>query len=233
MRIKSTFHDYYDVAQAQGQDQSLVLVRKEEMHAVADVQELPSAHAWLANALRSRMPKARWAQHPTQPPGELSLNPGLILFAGKLYPFMDVHSRFTAKEERGYYFDKERFDKARGFVKARVKPQTGVPDWRKTMTFAEFFAQSGSDALQGLATQHRLPIAMLQLGHSTVLTLNPVLRSVEFFKKLDAWQAYQELSMFMGNLAAPEKGGLEPSNSLKVAKHGFDEWSFRTMPAPR
>ena len=66
-----------------------------------------------------------------------------------------------------------------------------------------------------------------------LIELNPKLAKYEFFKKLAAWQAFQELSMFLGNLAAPDKTTVQLSEKDRINQHGFDNWSFRTRSQAR
>jgi hypothetical protein len=71
--------------------------------------------------------------------------------------------------------------------------------------------------------------------HEPVWRVNPAnLRSMEFYKALDAFTAHQELSMWIGGvlsgLARPMVAITD--DRVKAAKHGFDEWSFRKPPSP-
>lgn len=54
------------------------------------------------------------------------------------------------------------------------------------------------------------------------------LRSLQFQKVMDPFTLFQELSMFVSNL--PKDGPLMvqiTDPDIKIAKHGFDKWSFR------
>jgi len=63
------------------------------------------------------------------------------------------------------------------------------------------------------------------------LIINPLLKDYEFYKIFDAFQAFQEVSMFMGGvLGRGEKEITEVADKYKIAQHGFDKWSFRKMP---
>lgn len=62
-------------------------------------------------------------------------------------------------------------------------------------------------------------------------TINPLLKEYEFYKIFDAFQAFQEISMFMGGvLGRGEKEIAVVADKYKIAQHGFDKWSFRKMP---
>lgn len=53
------------------------------------------------------------------------------------------------------------------------------------------------------------------------------LEGIQFYKKLDAWTAAQEISMWVGNLGSPERNIVELDNDTRAAKHGMDKTSFR------
>ena len=61
--------------------------------------------------------------------------------------------------------------------------------------------------------------------------INPLLKDYEFYKVFDAFQAFQEISMFMGGvLGRGEKEIVEVADKYKITQHGFDKWSFRKEP---
>lgn len=63
---------------------------------------------------------------------------------------------------------------------------------------------------------------------------NANLRKLEFFKLFNADQAYQELRMWMSNLAQPEKVIPVPDNKTMVEIKGFDpRYSFRKEPTKK
>lgn len=61
--------------------------------------------------------------------------------------------------------------------------------------------------------------------------INPILKNYEFYKVFETFTAFQEISMFIGGvLGSGEKDIIEISDKHKIAKHGFDKWSFRKEP---
>lgn len=67
-----------------------------------------------------------------------------------------------------------------------------------------------------------------------VFTINPNLKEWEFYKVVDAFTAFQEISMFIGGvLGTGEKEIIEVADKHKIAQHGFDEWSFRREPTKK
>jgi len=58
------------------------------------------------------------------------------------------------------------------------------------------------------------------------------LKGLDFFRKLDPVQAFQEIQMWVGGtLPRPGPPMVEiTDDKMKAAKHGMDKWSFRKMP---
>ena len=58
--------------------------------------------------------------------------------------------------------------------------------------------------------------------------VNPLLKDYEFYKVFDSFQAFQEISMFLGGILGRGEGKIiEVDDKYKIAQHGFDKWSFR------
>ncbi len=59
--------------------------------------------------------------------------------------------------------------------------------------------------------------------------LNPTLKDYEFYKIFDAFQAFQEIQMFLGGvLGSGEKEMVQIEDKYKIVQHGFDlKTSFR------
>lgn len=66
-------------------------------------------------------------------------------------------------------------------------------------------------------------------GKKEKFIVNPNLSTYEFYKVFDSYQAFQEISMFIGGvLGNNEKQIIEVSDKNKIEQHGFDyNWSFR------
>ena len=61
------------------------------------------------------------------------------------------------------------------------------------------------------------------------------LKHYEFQKRLDPYQAFQELSMFIGGVL-PRQGNpmIElTGEKIMLNKHGFDKWTFRKQPSAK
>jgi len=65
-------------------------------------------------------------------------------------------------------------------------------------------------------------------SHMPKFFINPLLKDYEFYKVFDTFQAFQEVSMFMGGvLGAGEKEITEVQDKYKITQHGFNKFSFR------
>ena len=54
------------------------------------------------------------------------------------------------------------------------------------------------------------------------------LKDYEFYQRVDAWSAMQEISMWVsGVLPSSARPMVQIADKDKIAKHGFDKWSFR------
>lgn len=235
MRIISKFQDYYDAGMAQGQDRSLVFLRE---HQEVRIDATPFESAGLeslAKALQKRLPRFVSSGRLGSAIRDCCQHPGLVLFAGRLYPYVKVTLEYTEigrPSAYRFFYDE---DSLKGFY-AEIGRNLALPKRRSwgddgRQTWDEFFPLNGNRDLEAEAIKHRLPVVALTLeGGPSLMHINPQLKQLEFYRCLDTWQAYQELSMFVGNLAQPDPVMAKISEKQKVAKHGFDEWSFRTMP---
>ena len=70
----------------------------------------------------------------------------------------------------------------------------------------------------------------IAIAHPEGMALNPSLKDWKFFKYWDAPTCMQEISMFVGNMSAPEKAPVAMDDKYRVHSHGFNEQSFRKQP---
>ena len=60
---------------------------------------------------------------------------------------------------------------------------------------------------------------------------NPCLKELGFFQVKNAYEAYQDISMFLGGVMGTDARPMVQLSDKEVhQKHGFDKWSFRKMP---
>lgn len=240
MRIISKFHDYYDAVQTQGQDRTMVFVREEQEFSQAHREKrCPPVYANFLAQMAGQAPRVRDLRKASERYSRVFISAGVILFAGRLYPFAEATCALRgslASEPSRFIYDfqelvallaEHNFD-----LEESDRPKYSY--WRGTQTWSwkEFFALSGSERMMDEAVSQRWAILSWE-ARGDMLRICPRLHDLQFFRKLDAWQAYQELSMFLGNLAAPERNTVQIEDKYRIAQHGFDKWSFRRPPAQR
>jgi hypothetical protein len=252
MRIISKWRDYYDSLQ-NPQDKDMTFVRhlefldkKDKHYDVIDRHNLPSSdHSYFKPR---QTPLQQWdffkdAHGQINKPyyiGHLSgyRAEGLI-FCGKLYSGLSYREYWGAGYDapRIYYWDAEHFlkDHAPHAHKAKFS-------WvRKTQSSAEkalekIFSVTEHPRFIDACFDLKTPLIGLlnndeYRGQGRFVCKNPRLDRYQFYRKMDAHQTFQEISMFIGgvlsNIDLPEPA----TNKVKIEAHGFDyKDSFRKGP---
>lgn len=111
--------------------------------------------------------------------------------------------------------------------------------------FRRSFTREKIDALFALNGQetdvegHQFYKAPVIAGHTqynpwnlelqaTKCEINPCLADLEFYKVMDPYTAWQQLSMFIpGVLGSSDPNTIEIDDKLRAEAHGMDNWSFR------
>lgn len=168
----------------------------------------------------------------------LKLTTGIVLFVGKPHLFFktertlkaaplgapaevrfiyDLHELDALLKEHG---SKSLFERERASRWSRFREKSwALSAWElaHSKTFVE------------LATELQAPIVLIESKHKCVTY--PKLADVHFYKAVEPWQAYQELSMFLGNIAAPDRVPVTIADKDRAQQHGFDmKYGFRTRP---
>ena len=60
-----------------------------------------------------------------------------------------------------------------------------------------------------------------------MLVVNGILKDFDFVKLFDPYQAFQELQMYLSNIAVPLKPIPEIDDVTMAEAKGFNKWSFR------
>lgn len=116
-----------------------------------------------------------------------------------------------------------------------------VQDWVAHYSKVDAFNGNNAKQLESLQAWLAAPVPDLYVqalasevsvavAHANGMALNPSLKDWRFFKYWDASTCMQEISMFVGNLSAPEKNVVVTEDKYRVISHGFDEQSFRKQP---
>lgn len=85
-----------------------------------------------------------------------------------------------------------------------------------------------------LFNKYKTPIYLINSqANETILDTGPLLKDYNFQSVMDPYTAYQELVMWIGNLATNEYPPQITDNIVMRDKKGFDKWSFKTRPTKK
>lgn len=219
MRIISPFKDYYDCVQSQGQDLSLIYNRQpEEIISKTRVFSFVSLLNRWGSDIVSRVEVVGFCGHvhpvlKIHKPGDARVKPVLCYLIEEVDAFVEQH--FKPLEIERYYADKRR------------------SYWSERWTYTPhkalvaFFAEARQRAGDFVYLFDKAPVFRCREGRETTLTYNACLKEVEFYRQVDPFTAYQEIQMFWGGRAAPEKPIPKIDDKTLAAAKGFDKFSFR------
>lgn len=235
MRIISKFHDYYDAAQAEGQDLTRPFIRTTLTFPQSkNASGVPVALQTFAAFGRDFCPGS-FELNKRKGYLRIHIQFGLVLFAGKLYPYALLNRQRSATfsfDEPAYFYSFEALAVALEELACDLtKRDPRAFSWSRPgrLNIEEFFKLTASAWSQRDALEEGLAIASYSL-EGDLVQAGSRLSPLQFYKALNAWQAFQELSMFFGNLAAPERIPVIIEEKYRIAQHGFDRWSFRKAP---
>jgi hypothetical protein len=213
MRIISDQRDYYDCVQALGQDQSLIYVRKPYVEIITAFEDYfdDLGRTWFGDSLI----KDRY----------------VIGFCGKVYPLLRLDTSLCYSLVEVDHFVETHFNK-KLVDRYYAKPKTY---WRETWrrhrhsNYAKFF-QTAKQHAEKYSHLFKEPIFVARVGHETKITYNACLRKLEFYRVIDPYTTFQELQVYLGGLASPEKPIPRIGDKTMASCKGFDKWSFRKDP---
>ena len=243
MRIKSDFHDFYDCAQAFGQDQSLLYVRKKidfPLRTELKIKHLP-------------FPAPRLSDHRGYTRvGELPSYSKFYVVgvAGKVYPVFKLVWDYAEEHNKDcevFCYSLADIEKViNSKCNKKAKEEFASPHRRNRWSyrvpvnreafeafFAEWELEDRSIALSPLFKQYPVWVIEVRRHDDWYVCYNCSLKEYKFFKVKDAVTTYQEIAMFLGGLAVPQKPIPVPSDKDMVGIKGFDKFSFRKEPTKR
>lgn len=248
MRIFSKFHDYYDSLQAGG-DRSLLFLRDQKE--IKDIGISPK----ILETLDLRFDYFREITR-RNIADQLEMRFFTILFCGKLYPGIRISYNDTSgKDSSGYAiveqisfcYSVEDVDKVldrilkeealKYYHSTKSNPALKWKRWgyhrglpKKTDLLKYFNGVSKID-LKEFCIKNQIAIGVFSsalYNRDIVFTLNPCLKEYQFYRVLDVQTTFQELEMWLGGIAVPQKPMPVISDELKIETHGFDlKHSFR------
>lgn len=200
MIIHSNFHDYYDGVSKQGIDTGLQYIRKKQI-----VNE-----------------RCDWNR------GGIPCGSNLIYigFCGKIYHILQ-YIKSSSVSYLCYTF--EDYQSILSNDTERIKNNYKRYWWSKN-NYARELAQVKNFYKNNIINDDRL-FLKYQVPIFTYINnqfeLNSCLKNLEFYRLFDTWRTYQEISMFLGGMASPEKPIPHIDDKIMVEVKGFDKYSFR------
>jgi hypothetical protein len=257
MRIISDYHDYYDKTQEVDQDRSLVYLRERRVVKLPTTSWLPKdwGRAWFNpnHALRVLKRRAIGFCGRVYPVLQLT-HADELRFRGEApkincYAAADVDAFITehfSKDDQELYFSPEPKTGGRGCRSRRgwERYRWRESDQAAAKRWFDAFGPSSQKALAHVFLQERTPVFVADMtkvasvtspgrSEGTVLEVNCSLREYDFVRIKDVYTAFQEISMFLGSLAFPNKTIPHVSDDDMAAAKGFDKWSFRKPPGKK
>jgi len=251
MRIISDFKDFYDTALAMGADSRVAFIRHSQ-----SFDELPeewepmrpgaSGHAGIR--------VGEW---------EISIRPLVIAFCGVIYHGVGVESQKAMGPPDCHESFFYRYEDYATWCAEQGAPLTPWPrrhTWKhhhwRTEPYHEkkrlslrhieparaWFEDMNPTQYRDLFVERKVPVATCvgkpgqYASHNAMvlLEINGSLANYQFYRVFGAYEAYQELSMFMAGVLSGEDGPMAgiDDDSLRREK-GFDCHSFRKAPTKR
>jgi hypothetical protein len=220
MKIHSDYRDYYDIGLSVGVDTTLHYNRKQRWFYLSEIKtKLPP------ETIRG----VRLARNlPEQPDIERIV----VGFCGVLYPAIRV---IRSEKDSETLYAPEELDKHFKF--------SGVPSWgRPSEHWEKNFRKRQRERAEWLSNSPRCDDLFLELDEpvfvaqvdrdgeprdSIEIVANEPLRPFQFFKVVDPYSAFQEVSMYLGNQLVKHDTPDEIADEYRIAMHGYDKHSFR------
>lgn len=255
MRIKSKFKDYYDGFQTHEKD-DLIYVREEKSYKApswrqTDEEPVPE---WIRGTNLQPMGNSVEIKFVDKQKHDFILEEIDVVFCGtryygyRVWGTEIVPGTYDNPIERykpvDHIWNAEKLDL---FLRDKEAPKsTGRYSYghsnrfysgrRTTCPYQHF---SRVDHYKRICIEKKVPV--ITRGRSVnqndlvrsdqLLTINGSLEKFGFAKVMPPHLAFQELSMFFGNMTPDAAPMVEIGEKYRIAQHGFDRWSFRKMPS--
>lgn len=259
MKISSNFHDYYDALRSSDLDDEPLYVRLTKNINLAENPERFQPYrigrredpATVEDRRQSYEIRGRVVHFRVAIPW---IESRAIGFCGRVYPFVtvgygkNVKHAFTPERARKLVQDfkmvaqnpdevidhKTIRDQKNSLLNVMSGGHAGGL-WmnHNHFNFNDWAPWLANNTIGDLPFRHfKAPILMFEFqGPEPYLVVNPILRQYDFVQVMTPHQAYQELSMYVGNnLANLDRKEPRPiTDKLKSETKGFDKWSFKNQ----
>lgn len=239
MRIYSKFNDYYDSIQAWGQDPNLIYYRQSVSTSI-DSHTNSSAIFGKDFELYHKMYRGYYRELPSS----IEFEKFYIGFCGKIYPMIKIKMYksypLVGMVETCVSDTDGLFKHLIATDSKRMKPI--IERWctrsKKIMYgyskdhFDKWFELKGSEKFLQYFIDNKIVCCTVRRVERVVqFVINPRLKELDFVRVYNPFDAYQEISMFLGGVLGNESAPMITiEDKYRIENHGFDKWSFRKMP---
>ena len=236
MKIIREYYDYYDSCMGYGIDLTAVYDRK--MSEIEDDKNplLIKSRKMLFsfNHSYSRGPFIQEVFYSKKK--DYYLESGCIGFCGIIYPFIQVvveaHPGTYKKYKKIIFYNGDDFIRYLDKINYKSSNSWDGSVFKKDLVSKIFEPIENIEFFFDLQQPcwANVPINNINTRYNKnrKFVINPKLEDFYFFKKFDAFSAFQQINMFLsGVLGAVHPPTIEISDEVKKFKHGFDDWSFK------
>jgi len=246
MRIFSKFHDYYDKVLSYGIDPNVIYERKEE-----DITEIVDKNPYIKDTLSQIHDNIfDFKIERINSPELQIIFKNIILFCGKIYFCIKISYKVRGVEQyidtiHEYIYTFDTFERAINKY-SKINLEYGIPSGifdgsrgkliEASKRFKSLFDRQGVTSDIIIPFHFELDSPIIVIDYDMLFTYkrkiniykDKKLKDVEFFKAVNPFKAFQELSMFIGGVMGGKSPiTIEVSDKDRIAKHGFDKFSFR------
>lgn len=226
--------DYYDGARAYGIDDDVVFVRHnhDKVEGVKNAFDVTRKIDYYQEDSHGRFHWTHAKSHNAQGPW---IYPHYVWFCGKLYTGVKARIAQVVPNLVKHFWD---INQCRQFMdqhklKLRVRKHYWYDNDEYVNKIEDLFQIKDATAEQlDFLIDNGIAIAIWspEFEHQNVWKFNTDgLKSVDFAKAVDPYQAFQELSMFVGGVLPRQPREIVELSGEKIMlqKHGFDKWTFK------
>jgi hypothetical protein len=224
--------DYYDSAMAFGQDTDVVFVRNQTPS--LEASKVPLSRPMYDIEFRGEGEKYHQNKY------RIIEGPNMVtvFFAGKRYQGIRYTNSGYVENIDNTFWHLENFDNF--MKKKKLEYRFYHHSWWQKENLIEkakneyFVPVDATDEEMRWMVENRIAIAYYydhsSHNHDKLWNFNvDGLKKIHFYTAIDPYTAFQELSMYVGGVLPRNPNPMVEitDEKVKVAKHGFDKWSFR------
>jgi hypothetical protein len=247
MRIVSKFKDYYDKAMGEGVDRSLTYIRQRVELTPREFEEKFHGTGMVLQSFHS--------VYRSYNIDNWRIYSFAVGFCGKLYPALRIEIGVGDNDVNGFpqplkvifaysvedvddyvlnHYSKEGYEQYYNGPEYNRKNHYKFTNWNSDFVrsrFVKYFEHNKHNiADHKIWSTYTTPTFTHIIGDfyaNNAYVINDALHKYQFINVMPPFQAYQEISMFLGGMAVPSKPMPVIPDVLKDETHGFNKYSFR------